>query len=192
MAERRPHEEAARVVTDPLVVRALALFDEDPGKRWTVEELGRELGVSRPVLGRRFVAALGVPPLRTLTRTRLGRAAELLQTTDAGLAWVADAVGYDSEFSFSRAFRRQFGLPPGHYRAQLRRLDQFQATSAFEEQRAATQLGAVTQFDAVSELDTVTQFDAVSELGATTNSERVVGIATGSFVSSGRTVALAA
>lgn len=175
MTERRPHEEA-RAVTDPLVVRALALFEEDPGKRWTVEELGRTLGVSRPVLGRRFVAAVGAPPLRTLTRTRLGRAAELLRTTDDGLAGVADAVGYDSEFSFSRAFRRQFGLPPGRYRAQLRRLDGLQTTSALEHELHRGVLTSPTS-SLIATTDASRSFEATPEVTS---------------VSTGRTVALAA
>lgn len=110
---------SARVV-DGVVARAAQLMRADLKRRWTVSELARAVGVSRAVLARRFVQALSEPPQRWLARVRLERAASLLVETDEGLAGVADAVGYDSEFAFSRAFRRQFGSPPGAYRRRLR------------------------------------------------------------------------
>lgn len=105
-------------VSDLLVRRALRLFEQEPRRRWTVEELAAELGTSRPVLGRRFVASLGKAPLRVLREMRLNVAARRLVTTDDGLVAIADAVGYDSEFAFSRAFLRHFGVRPGRYRQQ--------------------------------------------------------------------------
>ena len=67
-------------------------------------------------------ATLGEPPQRWLARVRLERSAALLVESDDGLAGVAAAVGYDSEFAFSRAFRRQFGVAPGAYRRHLRKI----------------------------------------------------------------------
>ena len=101
---------------DPLVTAALELFRTRPEERWTAESLARELGTSRPVLNRRFHAALGEPPLRVLRDFRMKRAGNLLRETDAGLAAIADAVGYDSEFALSRAFYRHFGVRPGAWR----------------------------------------------------------------------------
>jgi transcriptional regulator GlxA family with amidase domain len=51
-------------------------------------------------------------------RTRLVRAATLLEQPDLTLAAVARLTGYANEFSFSRAFKRAFGVPPGLYRAE--------------------------------------------------------------------------
>lgn len=105
---------------DFLVARALTLFREYPGRRWTVEDLASELGTSRAVLGRRFSNALGVSPLRALRHERMARAARLLVETDESLIAIADAVGYDSEFAFSRAFLRHTGTRPGRYRSERR------------------------------------------------------------------------
>lgn len=105
---------------DFLVRRALQLFAEQPARRWTVDDIAATLGVSRAVLGRRFNAAVGTPPLRALTAIRMRYAEHLLRETDDGLAAIADAVGYDSEFAFSRAFKRARALAPIPYRRQAR------------------------------------------------------------------------
>lgn len=107
-------------LTDLLVRRALALFEREPQRRWTVESIARELHVSRAALQRHFADALAKPPLRVLTEVRMRRARELLERTDDGLARIADAVGYDSEFAFSRAFKRWHGVAPGVFRRTVR------------------------------------------------------------------------
>jgi len=55
-----------------------------------------------------------------LTRWRLQLAARSLEKTSRGVADIAAAVGYESEAAFNRAFKREFGDPPGRYRANRR------------------------------------------------------------------------
>jgi transcriptional regulator GlxA family with amidase domain len=59
-----------------------------------------------------------------LTRWRLQLAAESLQKTSRGVADIATDIGYQSEAAFSRAFRREFGQPPGRYRSDHKRSGQ--------------------------------------------------------------------
>ena len=59
----------------------------------------------------------GAGPLEFLTELRLELARRKLKTTDLGLADIAAEAGYQSESSFSRAFKRRFGHPPGALRA---------------------------------------------------------------------------
>ena len=54
--------------------------------------------------------------MRYPIRARLAPAAGLLHTTDISLAEIARRTGYESEFSFGRAFKRAFGVAPGSYR----------------------------------------------------------------------------
>jgi transcriptional regulator GlxA family with amidase domain len=72
--------------------------------------------MSRTAFTVRFRSAVGVPPIGYLTRLRLTRAAGYLATTSANVRQVARLAGYDNEASFSKAFRRAFGRPPGEYR----------------------------------------------------------------------------
>ncbi|NIK61165.1 AraC family transcriptional regulator [Kribbella shirazensis] len=109
----------ARALTDPAVVRSLELIHEKPGAAWTVADLAAGVGLSRAAFARRFTDAVGEPPLTYLSRWRMTTAARLLRDHDRPLATVAKAIGYTSEFAFAKAFKRDFGVPPGTYRKQL-------------------------------------------------------------------------
>ena len=61
-------------------------------------------------------ALMGEGPLTYLARWRLQLAARLLQTTRKTILQVAAEVGYESEAAFSRAFKREFDVPPAKYR----------------------------------------------------------------------------
>jgi transcriptional regulator GlxA family with amidase domain len=116
-AERsRDSSRTAHPLVDRFVTRALGLLHDAPAARWTVASLAKKVGTSRAVLARRFRAITGLSPLRYLSRVRMERATELLLTSDLSLAEIAREVGYDSEFSFNRAFKRNRGLPPGIFR----------------------------------------------------------------------------
>ncbi|MRW91106.1 helix-turn-helix domain-containing protein [Duganella sp. FT80W] len=86
-----------------------------PEKPWTLEELADASHMSRATFARLFKQAAGATPADVLTQLRMARAARLL---DAGRAAgeVSEAVGYQSEAAFNRAFKRQYGMGPGAYR----------------------------------------------------------------------------
>jgi AraC-like DNA-binding protein len=102
---------------DPVLAPALSLIHGSPDRRWTVAELAADVAVSRSLLDERFRQVLGRSPIRYLTEWRMHLAEELLATTEISVATLARRVGYDSEESFSRAFKRASGLSPSHWRA---------------------------------------------------------------------------
>jgi AraC-like DNA-binding protein len=101
---------------EPYIARALALLHGDITRRWTVDELGREVGLSRSALADRFIRLIGVPPMHYLANWRMQVATQKLRNTSASLAQVAEIVGYDAEAAFSRAFKRAFGAAPATWR----------------------------------------------------------------------------
>jgi AraC-like DNA-binding protein len=101
---------------DRYVGRAMLKLHADPAYPWTVEELARQVGLSRSALAQRFSELLGQPPMQYLAQWRLHAAARELSTGARSLAEIADAAGYESEPAFSRAFKRQFGIPPASWR----------------------------------------------------------------------------
>ena len=103
-------------VRDQEVGNALALLHRDPAKPWTIALLAREVGISRSVLAERFRQYLKEPPMSYLTRWRLQLAARMLKSSSRGVADIAFDVGYESEASFNRAFKRQFTVPPARFR----------------------------------------------------------------------------
>jgi AraC-like DNA-binding protein len=106
---------------DPGLSRCLAGIHADPRERWTVEKLAELAGMSRAAFARRFTQRVGVTPLAYVAARRLDAAARLLRETDEPLGAIAAAVGYESEFALSRAFKRSRLLAPGRYRTSHRR-----------------------------------------------------------------------
>jgi AraC-like DNA-binding protein len=103
-------------VKDPEVGRALRLLHARPERQWTVEDLAREVGVSRSGLAQAFTELTGEAPMRYLTGWRIQLAKHLILQSALSIAEVADRVGYESEAAFSRAFKRHVGAPPVAWR----------------------------------------------------------------------------
>jgi AraC-like DNA-binding protein len=103
-------------IRDAHIGHALALLHDDPGRTWSVDELAREVALSRSVLAERFAALVGEPPMQYLMRWRLALAARALRTSGEAIARIAARSGYESQAAFSRAFRREFGVPPAAWR----------------------------------------------------------------------------
>lgn len=101
---------------DPFVGRALAALHASPSRDWTLEALGREVGLSRSALAERFTQFVGHPPMQYLTNWRMQLAANQLLGGTESVAAIADQVGYESEAAFSRAFKRAVGTPPSEWR----------------------------------------------------------------------------
>jgi AraC-like DNA-binding protein len=106
---------------DEAVSAAVDLIHTYPRRGWTNQTLAAQVGLSRAAFVRRFTAMVGEAPSTYLTGWRLATAARRLRETAEPLAAIAHGVGYSSEFTFSRAFSRAYGQPPGRYRAEARR-----------------------------------------------------------------------
>lgn len=105
---------------DRHVGRAIGLLHERPQDAWTVEEIAQRVGLSRSALHERFLHLVGQPPMQYLTHWRMQLGAGLLRDSEAKVAAIAQAVGYDSEAAFARAFKRVVGLPPAAWRREQR------------------------------------------------------------------------
>jgi len=105
---------------NPAVGRALTFLHQRPADSWTLAKLTKEVGISRSVLAERFRQYLGQSPMAYLATWRLQLGARALASTDRSVAEIAADVGYDTEASFNRAFKRCFRLPPARYRRATR------------------------------------------------------------------------
>ncbi len=101
---------------DRFVGKALTLMHERPDHAWSVDDLARDVGLSRSALHERFVTFLGHAPMQYLASWRIQLGARLLRESNRNVATIALDVGYDSEAAFSRAFRRMVGMPPAAWR----------------------------------------------------------------------------
>ena len=105
---------------DPRVGRALALIHRSISSPWSAEALAKEVSMSRSAFVERFTKLMGMPPIRYLTLWRLQTAKLHLRETRKTMAQLAHSIGYESEQAFSRAFKREFGVPPAQWRDQSR------------------------------------------------------------------------
>jgi AraC-like DNA-binding protein len=115
---------------DPIVGKSLGLLHSRVAHPWTIADLADEVGISRSALVERFTRYLAEPPMTYLTRWRLQLAARTLERTSRGVAEIASDVGYESEAAFNRAFKREFGQPPGRYRTDKKDLSSEKASTA--------------------------------------------------------------
>jgi AraC-like DNA-binding protein len=103
-------------LNDEHVGKALRLLHADPVRDWTVDELAREVAVSRSVLAQKFTELVGETPMRYLASWRMQLAKQLIREGACSIQQVATRVGYESEAAFNRAFKRATGLPPATWR----------------------------------------------------------------------------
>lgn len=101
---------------DPQIGQCLALMHADPARDWSVDSLAEAVNSSRSVIAQRFNELVGTPPIQYLIRWRMAKAARLLRSGRQPLNRIAEAIGYESEAAFCRAFKKEFGITPGKWR----------------------------------------------------------------------------
>jgi AraC-like DNA-binding protein len=117
---RAPEETSwMKGLKDPQIGRALVLIHKDIAAPWTTDALAKEVALSRTAFVQRFASVVGSPPIQYLTKWRLQTAQLNLRESRKSIAQIANLVGYESEEAFSRAFKREFGVPPARWREQL-------------------------------------------------------------------------
>lgn len=101
---------------DAHVSHALRLIHGQPASNWTLENLAREIGLSRSVFADRFTHYVGISPMQYVGRWRMQLAARRLESPGVSVAQAGAEVGYESEAAFNRAFKKFVGVPPGAWR----------------------------------------------------------------------------
>lgn len=104
-----------RGLADPRVAGALRAIHDDPRRPWTVDDLARQAGMSRSAFFVRFIRMVGTRPMEYLLAWRMALAKDLLRQGGCALDEVAERVGYGSASTFSTAFSRHVGQPPGRF-----------------------------------------------------------------------------
>ena len=89
---------------------------EDPMAK--ISEAAKVIGISRGYLNSIFKKETGLSPKEYQLRSRMEKARFLLETTEASVSEIGEQLGYADVFSFSKSFRRYFGISPSEYRGQ--------------------------------------------------------------------------
>lgn len=104
-----------RGLADPRIAAALRALHADLQRPWTVVDLAGKAGMSRSAFFERFTRSLGLRPMEYALAWRMAVAKDLLRGGRLTLDEVAGRIGYGSASTFSTAFSRHVGLPPGRF-----------------------------------------------------------------------------
>lgn len=104
-----------RGLADARLAEAIRHMHDDPARPWTMAELASKAALSRSAFFDRFTRNVGLPPMEYLLAWRMAIAKDLLRHHDVDIAEIAERTGYGSASTFSTAFSRHVGQPPGRY-----------------------------------------------------------------------------
>jgi len=102
-------------LADKQMGAAISALHEEPGRRWTLQELAEQVGMSRSTFAQRFKETVGESPMEYLTRWRMLLAGDRLVNSVDPVSVISLALGYESEAAFSTAFKRVMGCSPRQY-----------------------------------------------------------------------------
>jgi AraC-like DNA-binding protein len=105
-----------KALDDPKIGTALSHLHGNPGAPWTVAALADTIAMSPSRFAARFREVTGQTAMAYVSNWRMTIACQRLRETDAHLAEIANAVGYQDVASFSRAFKALVGLSPARWR----------------------------------------------------------------------------
>jgi AraC family transcriptional activator of mtrCDE len=111
------------LLADPRLGASVQGMLSAPGKAWTIAELGDLAAMSRATYARHFNERAGVTVMDFLTQIRMTIASDLLRRTQRSAAEIGEAVGYQSEAAFGKAFAQSVGVTPGRYRRRPQEVD---------------------------------------------------------------------
>lgn len=101
---------------DVKIGKSINCIHLQPEKKWTLDLLASECAMGRSSFAARFNELVGIPAMQYLGYWRMQEANRLLTKTNLALIQIAEKSGYDSEASFSKAFKKITGKSPGAVR----------------------------------------------------------------------------
>ena len=114
--EPEPEEIAITPLDEKLIANAIAYVEKNIARSdLSVEELSRELGMSRAHMYKKMLQITGKTPIEFIRVIRLKRAAQLLRESQQNVSEIAYQLGFNNPKYFSRYFKEEFGVLPSVY-----------------------------------------------------------------------------
>lgn len=115
-----PSDISVTSVDEKLIRKALEIVEKNISNAdFSVEQLGRELGMSRVHLYKKLLSLTGKTPIEFIRVLRLKRAAQLLQKSQLRVSEIAYEVGFNNPKYFSKYFKEEFNMLPSEYVARI-------------------------------------------------------------------------
>jgi AraC-like DNA-binding protein len=101
---------------DKQIGQAISQIHQDIAREWHLQDLAEAAAMSRSVFSDRFRELVGVSPMVYVAKWRMLKAHQMLLETSLPIARISEQVGYQSEFAFAKAFKKNLGITPGQAR----------------------------------------------------------------------------
>lgn len=101
---------------DFYIHEALAYIEHNFQNDISVEDIAKVCGLNRTYFGKIFKEAVGKTPQEFLLNYRMVKATEFLKLTRLSIRDIGQAVGYENQLHFSRAFKNIYGISPREWR----------------------------------------------------------------------------
>lgn len=116
----RPDKVEVHSMDEAFLLRVREVVDEHiSDEAFTVEQLCREVGMSRSQLHRKLSALIDQSASEFMRSYRLHRAKDMINEDVASISEISYAVGYGSPSYFSKCFREEFGLTPSQVKQNI-------------------------------------------------------------------------
>lgn len=117
LAAKAPPGGLLRLMSDERLMPAVLAVLAAPEQPWTMETMASRAFLSRTTFARHFARVYHLTPQAWLTQLRMVMAARLLhQDRQARVEAIAERCGFQSLASFSKSFKKYYGLTPGEWR----------------------------------------------------------------------------
>ena len=111
-----PSEITITPLDEQFIQKAIKTVEERMADtEFSVEELGKELGMSRSFLYKKLMAITGVGPAEFIRTIRIKRGMALLERSQMQISEIAYQVGFNSLKSFTMNFKAEYGMTPSEY-----------------------------------------------------------------------------
>ncbi len=99
---------------DP-IDRALAYIHEHIDRRLSLSEIAAHIRLNPSYLSRTFGQRVGTPLIQYINERKMDKAALLLRSGNHKVKDVAEALGFDDPYYFTRLFNKTYGISPAEY-----------------------------------------------------------------------------
>lgn len=102
--------------SDWRIVKSIRLMEMAECRNWSIEKIAAAVGLSRPAFSSIFQSVIGETPSNYFTKLKMDYAAQMLRNKDLALVEIANEIGYSSEMSLMRIFKKCYGETPTQFR----------------------------------------------------------------------------
>lgn len=108
--------ESLESAEEKLVRNALELVEKNIlNPNFSVEEMSRELHMSRVALYKKLLSITGQSPVSFIRTIRLQKAKHLIESSDLSLSEIAYRVGFSNPKYFTKSFKQEYGVTPSEW-----------------------------------------------------------------------------